>query len=504
MLRMVMRKNVLSIGLAVIVCGGLLPGATYGQIYEEDFSDWGADDWDNGYCEVRWCSGTYISGNASCDTPNYLYEYGASDYDIIWVHFGNQGCTQATIVFNYGQWQNIPELADLADTELRYKTSTSDSFSCISSGYAVGAYLNRTYPLFVTCFPASHVVNLSPSDRAVYWMFDKGTHPAFLLIDDIEIYLTGCECGPGECVTELDEDFGSIWHSGTVCEWFPDTFEACEGNGPYLSSGTDCGGTGDQVMVFGTGLSPYSAATLRCIDLSGETAASLTFNYTKDDSTLGPELRVSLDGETFPYPPLWTAPFNFGGGCEPVCVDLGDYVDESEVWLKFISGASSPTSGIDDILLVMGAGCPSCTDPVADAGPDKPLCFGTTVVLDGSASGGSGGLCPGDYSPSWSGPDIVSGGDTFTPTVDGPGTYTLTVSCDTCEDSDDVIVSEGAFGDWDNDGTLDLGDFVEFESCITGPIGGLARPDCRCGDFDDDWDVDLDDFAGFQVAFGTQ
>ncbi|MCK4658410.1 MAG: hypothetical protein KAV82_02720 [Phycisphaerae bacterium] len=515
MQRMVMWKEVVSVGVAVIVCGGLLPGATYGQVYEEDFSDYSADDWDNGYCEVRWCSGTEYTNSYNCGTPVALYFDSSSDDDIVWAHFGDQGCTQAEIRFNYGQcapynsaclyppYPSCYPLDDLADTTLKVNVSTSDSLSCYTSINTLARNLNLTWTTSTECYAESHTVNLGANDRAVYWKFDKGTHPCSLVIDDVEIYLYGCECGPGECVTELDEDFGYSFQSGPVCDHFPETFEACEGNGPYLSSGTDCGGTGDEVMVFGSNF-PYSAATLRCIDLSGVTAASLTFNYTKDDSTLGPELRASLDGVEFPYPPLWSAPFNFGGGCAPMCVDLSDYVGESTVWLKFISGTSSPTSAIDDILLVMGEGCPSCTDPVADAGPDKPLCSGTTVVLDGSAGGGSGGLCPGDYSPSWEGPGIVLGGDTFTPTVEAPGTYTLTVSCDTCEDTDDVVVTEGAFGDWDNDGTLDLGDFAVFESCLTGPGGGLARPDCMCGDFDEDWDVDLDDFSDLQVAFDTE
>lgn len=458
-------KAVLQLGPALFFIAMMSFAPAYGQIYTEGFTDYEASDWDNGYCEVRWCPTPEVVSSVSCDTPNVLYEYGSTDDDIIWVYFGTQGCTQAEIVFNYGQWEYEPYLANLADTKLKYKTSTGDSFSCSSSGFSVGANLNRTYSTPPGCFPANHIVNLDPSHRAVYWMFDKGTHPAFFFADDIEIYLVGCECGPGDCVTELDEDFGTYFQSGTVCQIFPDTFEQCAGNGPYVSTGTACGSTGDCCMTFGTGY-PYSEAILRCVDLSGVAEACLHFNYTKASGTLGPYVYASTDGDDWSL--VWSAPFYFDGGCVPGCVDLGDYTGQSVVWLKFSSGTSSASQahGIDDILLVLGQGCPSCEDPTADAGTDEELCPGMTVVLEGSASGGSGGLCPGDYSPSWDGPGIVSGGDTFNPTVDATGIYTLTVWCDTCWDEDTVEVTGMVvtLGDANGDGAvngLDVEAFID-------------------------------------------
>ncbi len=67
-------------------------------------------------------------------------------------------------------------------------------------------------------------------------------------------------------------------------------------------------------MVFGTGF-PYSEATLRCLNLTGVAAASLQFNYTKADGTLGPYLYASLNGTS--WTEIWAAPFTFGGGCVP-------------------------------------------------------------------------------------------------------------------------------------------------------------------------------------------
>jgi len=313
----------------------------------------------------------------------------------------------------------------------------------------------------------------------------------------------GCgDCG-GACLTDFSTDFGDTFQSGSVCEIYPLLliFETCAGDGPYLSSGTACGGADDYCMVFGTGY-PYSETTLRCIDLTGVTEASLQFNYTKADGTLGPELYASLNGTDWTN--IWTAPFGFGGGCVPECVDLGDYAGEPLFYLKFSSGtlSTSQAHAIDDIQLVRGTGCPACEDPTAEAGPGMELCPGMDVVLDGSATGGSGGLCPGDYSPSWAGPGIVSGGDTFNPVVNATGIYTLTVSCDTCQDQDTVEVTAMSvtLGDVDCDGDVDLADFSAFADCMDGPEIPF---DAGCGvfDWDQEGDVDLPDFAAFQRAF---
>ena len=55
-------------------------------------------------------------------------------------------------------------------------------------------------------------------------------------------------------------------------------------------------------------------------------------------------------------------------------------------------------------------------------------------------------------------------------------------------------------GDCDDDGDVDLQDFLAFQTCFTGP-GGTLTPGCECADFDGDDDVDLQDFLAFQVAF---
>ncbi|MCH8991208.1 MAG: hypothetical protein IIA44_05590, partial [Acidobacteria bacterium] len=80
------------------------------------------------------------------------------------------------------------------------------------------------------------------------------------------------------------------------------------------------------------------------------------------------------------------------------------------------------------------------TNPLADAGPDKELtCDITSVTLEGSSG------TP-NVTTSWTafdGGHIVSGGGTFTPLVDTPGTYVLTVvNALGCISVDTAIVTE--------------------------------------------------------------
>ena len=52
-------------------------------------------------------------------------------------------------------------------------------------------------------------------------------------------------------------------------------------------------------------------------------------------------------------------------------------------------------------------------------------------------------------------------------------------------------------GDWDDNGVVDLEDFVHWPECMTGPHGGVL-PGCGPFDFDGEGDVDLVDFMRFQ------
>lgn len=78
--------------------------------------------------------------------------------------------------------------------------------------------------------------------------------------------------------------------------------------------------------------------------------------------------------------------------------------------------------------------------PVASAGPADTLnCLVSEITLNGTASSQGG-----QFSYSWSGPGIVSGGSTLTPTVNMPGVYVLLITdtANGCTASSGVPISE--------------------------------------------------------------
>ena len=104
---------------------------------------------------------------------------------------------------------------------------------------------------------------------------------------------------------------------------------------------------------------------------------------------------------------------------------------------------------------------------------------------------------------------LTDPGATSTPwTPPAPGTdykvrvrsYTGTYGA--WDDSDETftVSSDVGTGDCDDDGDVDLADFLAFQTCFTGP-GGSLDPGCECADFNGDGDVDLQDFLSFQAAY---
>jgi gliding motility-associated-like protein len=113
------------------------------------------------------------------------------------------------------------------------------------------------------------------------------------------------------------------------------------------------------------------------------------------------------------------------------------------------------------------------TQPDAKAGADKKLtCSILSTILNGSST--TSGV---DYS--WSGPSIVSDGNTATPTIDQGGTYTLTVTnpVNGCSNTDDVLVSyDNVFTPAIVLSSLDK-DICTFESATLTATTGLANYD---------------------------
>jgi gliding motility-associated-like protein len=80
------------------------------------------------------------------------------------------------------------------------------------------------------------------------------------------------------------------------------------------------------------------------------------------------------------------------------------------------------------------------TPPTAEAGPSFQLdCGSPTLQLNGAGSSAGPG-----FTYQWAGPGVIGGGNTLMPTVNQPGTYTLTVTntSNGCTASDQVIVTQ--------------------------------------------------------------
>lgn len=123
----------------------------------------------------------------------------------------------------------------------------------------------------------------------------------------------------------------------------------------------------------------------------------------------------------------WSGPGIVSGGntATPTVNAAGTYT-------LTVTQTSSGCSGSDQAVVTANT-----TPPNANAGPDKVIgCASATTTLSGSSS------TPG-VTYAWSGPGIVSGGSTATPTVNAAGTYTLTVSetSSGCSNTDQAVVS---------------------------------------------------------------
>lgn len=454
-------------------------------LYFELFDGFGGpSDYDDGAFQVQWCEdGATVTSNSFCNAGNAWKLDSSSEDPVLWLNVAGQGCTQVRLTFQFSQFSDT-------GTILRYDTSFDAALDCNPSLTQVAGALSVTGG---QCVTAIHTVNLNGA-TSVYWQWDHGNPSTnAILIDNVIIELLDCGCAEpahdcceagaagcadqvvqdcvclidpfccevewdaqcvaevqdfgcgdcglmGGCDLEFEADFGTFFQSGRVCDIFPDLFEFCEGaSGPFVSSSPQCAGVGDYAMTFASGF-PYSAATTKCLDFSAAATISLEFAYSKP-STLGPRIEISFDDG--PFATIWTAPFSATAMCEMTCVDLTPYAGLTNVRLKFSSGGVSPgAAAFDDIELVQGGVCLNCEAPLVDAGPDRAICgLGGAAQLSGSVSGGDGGTCPGSASFAWSGPGVILDGDTLTPTVNQPGTYTLSAACDQCVAEDTVFVA---------------------------------------------------------------
>ena len=121
----------------------------------------------------------------------------------------------------------------------------------------------------------------------------------------------------------------------------------------------------------------------------------------------------SSTGPNFTY--FWIGPGIFGGGNT-----LNPTVGAPGVYTLVVTDNSNGCTASDQVMVNMDANIPT-----ANAGPDMgfPCGGGGVVTLDGSGSSQT----PPFFSYTWSGVGIVSGESTFSPVIDEPGVYSLTV-----------------------------------------------------------------------------
>ena len=58
-------QTALSLCRGMVALTALTSAAAYGQLYQEDFDDGSVDEFDNGYCEVRWCDADDMTTSVS-------------------------------------------------------------------------------------------------------------------------------------------------------------------------------------------------------------------------------------------------------------------------------------------------------------------------------------------------------------------------------------------------------------------------------------------------------
>jgi hypothetical protein len=59
-----------------------------------------------------------------------------------------------------------------------------------------------------------------------------------------------------------------------------------------------------------------------------------------------------------------------------------------------------------------------------------------------------------------------------------------------------------SFGDFEDDGDVDLADFARFQNCFTGILSGPVVDGCPCAHFDEGGTVGLTDYQAFHTVMG--
>lgn len=172
-----------------------------------------------------------------------------------------------------------------------------------------------------------------------------------------------------------------------------------------------------------TGCTSSSTVNVGDLTSSPNANAGLDMVLTCANTTAVLNGSSSTAGATF----SWSGPGIVSGGStnNPTVNQVGNYT-------LTVTNPSNGCTSTDQVNITQNT-----TSPVANAGADQTLnCSTNSLVLNGSAS--AAGM---NYS--WSGPGIVSGGNTTSPTISQAGTYTITVTnpANGCSSTDNVVVN---------------------------------------------------------------
>ncbi len=195
----------------------------------------------------------------------------------------------------------------------------------------------------------------------------------------------------------------TVGSTGTYCLTVTNTANGC--------SATDCASVTSNITppVANAG----SASPLTC------TTSQVTLNGT-----------ASSMGNNFSY--LWTTT---NGNIVSGATTLTPSVNQPGTYTLNVTNTANGCTATSSVTVTSNT-----TQPTASAGPDKALnCNNTSVVLDGSGSSQGG-----NFNYLWSGPGIVSGGNTPTPTVNAAGGYIILVTntSNGCTKTDTAAVTQ--------------------------------------------------------------
>lgn len=182
----------------------------------------------------------------------------------------------------------------------------------------------------------------------------------------------GCGSCAETCGLGLETDFGDLYIPGGICGALPDLFDACFGDGPYLTTSGGCAGRGDAALRFGGGF-PWSTVETRCIDFGGSTTATLSFECSTAFGVSGPVIEARwLDLDPVE---IFRVPFGSDAGCRVHTVDLTSFIGLPQFRLRLRSGSTvGDATRIDDLRIEFDlahdacvVGGPGCSDPILES-----------------------------------------------------------------------------------------------------------------------------------------